>query len=458
VQFKTLLYLVVDLLCLNLGFYIAFALRFGTEIEPSNVQALLRILPSLNVVYLVLLWGLGLYSTSWKSTSELFSSIFITSALTAVLSMALAFFLRGFALPRSIVLVGFVCEFVLLFIWRFGIRSLEEKRTVPKRVLVIGEGRHILELALKLLGTREDYQLLEVVPPLEHDRIVELFPQADLVCFENQLGNEKRVLLRRCVEESKQVIMVPSVEDILLLGAQFDRVDDQPILKLESLDLSSRQQMVKRICDLVLSLVLLILTSPLQLIVALLIKLDSPGPVLYFQERLGERRKTFRLIKFRTMVVDAEKKCGPVLAKTKDPRITRLGRFLRAIRLDELPQLVNIFLGQMSFVGPRPERQFFVEQFEESLPEYRYRMLVKPGLTGLAQVLGKYSTVFDDKLRYDLIYIRSYSLLLDFQIMLLTLRVIFIPSSARGSELSEHTLQLRTESSSRELHRSRQNL
>lgn len=443
---RNLLYLVVDVLCLNLGFYIAFVLRFGGQIQTANVQALLRILPSLNVFYLVLLWGFGLYSSSWKSTNELFSSILITSAVTAVLSMALAFFLRGFALPRSIVLVGFICVFALLSLWRFGIRRLEEKKTAPKGVLVLGEGRHVLETTLKLLGMQESYNLLEIVSPHDQSRIDELFPQADLICFDSQLtSEEKRLFLRRCVEENKQVIMVPAIEDILLLGAQLDRVDDQPILRLESLGLIPRQRLVKRICDLVLSLVLIILTAPVQLVVALFIKLDSPGPVFYFQERLGEGRKPFRLIKFRTMVVDAERRSGPVLAKAKDPRITRLGRFLRATRIDELPQLANIFLGQMSFVGPRPERQFFVEQFEEALPEYRYRMLVKPGLTGLAQVLGKYTTEVDDKLRYDLIYIRSYSLLLDFQILLLTLRVIFIPGSARGTgELGKTLFQLRS--------------
>ena len=445
VRFKSLIYMVIDLLCLNLGFAIAIALLFGGQLEGDNLKSLMSILPTLNVLYLVLLWGFDLYSSSWKSTNELFSSIMITSALTAVLAMALAFFLRGFAMPRSIILLGFVCQFILLSLWRFGLRRLEGKRAIPKGVLVIGQSQHVLELTLKLLSSRHNYQLLEIVSPWEQKKIEELFPKADLVCLDSHLTvEEKRGFLRRCVEENKQIMMIPSIEDILLMGSQLDRVDDRPVLRLERLGLTPRQFGMKRICDLVLSSLLLILTSPLLLLVSLLIKLDSPGPIFYVQERLGEGGTPFHLIKFRSMVTDAEKKSGPVLATAGDPRITRLGRLLRATRIDELPQLLNIFLGQMSFVGPRPERQFFVEQFEETLPEYRYRMLVKPGLTGLAQVLGKYTTEVDDKLRYDLIYIRSYSLLLDFQILLLTLRVIVSPDNARGTEeLEESLYQLR---------------
>lgn len=444
VRFKSLLYFVVDLLCLNLGYALATVLLFGGQLGGDNLKALLHILPPLNILYLVLLWGFDLYSSSWKSTNELFSSMMITSVTTAVLAMALAFFLRSFAMPRSIILVGFVCQLILLALWRFGLRRIERKRAVPRGVLVIGQSQHVLELTLKFLSLQNNYQFVEIVAPWDQKRIQQLFPKAEIVCFDSNLtGEEKRSFLRRCVEENKQIMMIPSIEDILLMGAQLERVDDRPILKLESLGLTSRQLAMKRICALLLSSFLLLLTSPLLLLVALLIKLDSPGPIFYVQERLGKGRIPFHLIKFRSMVVDAEEQSGPVLATAKDLRITRIGRLLRATRIDELPQLWNVFLGRMSFVGPRPERHFFVEQFEEIVPEYRYRLLVKPGLTGLAQVLGKYTTEVADKLRYDLIYIRSYSLLLDFQIILLTLRVIFNPSSARGSELSGSTLQFR---------------
>jgi lipopolysaccharide/colanic/teichoic acid biosynthesis glycosyltransferase len=142
------------------------------------------------------------------------------------------------------------------------------------------------------------------------------------------------------------------------------------------------------------------------------------------------------------MIPDAEKLTGPVLATENDPRITKVGRFLRATRLDELPQLINVFKGEMSFVGPRPERQYFVEQFNELYPHYQYRLRVKPGITGLAQVLGKYDTDVADKLRYDLLYIRNYSFLLDLQLIFQTIRVVLTPERARGiSELRPELLK-----------------
>ena len=348
--------------------------------------------------------------------------------------MALAFFLRGFALPRSIVLVAFIFQFMLLSLWRFGLRRIEERLASPKGVMVIGHSQNALELTMNFLKLGDSYQIIELIKPCEHQKIENLFPKVDLVCLDSQLtGEEKKYFLRKSIEENKQVLMIPSLEDILLMGAQLDRIDDRPILRLDSFRLTPRQQIVKRAFDLVLSFILLLLLSPLFVLIAVLIKLTSRGPVFYVQERLGEGGVPFKLLKFRSMVVDAEEQINLCWHKQMI-RVSRSGKVLRALRIDELPQLVNIFLGQMSFVGPRPERKFFVEQFEETLPEYRYRMLVKPGLTGLAQVLGRYTTEVDDKLRYDLFYIRSYSLLLDLQILLLTLRVIISPNNARGTD------------------------
>jgi lipopolysaccharide/colanic/teichoic acid biosynthesis glycosyltransferase len=167
------------------------------------------------------------------------------------------------------------------------------------------------------------------------------------------------------------------------------------------------------------------------LILAALIKLDG-GKVFYVQERLTEGGKVFKMIKFRTMIPDAEKISGPVLAEHNDPRITSIGRFMRAVRFDELPQLLNILKGEMSIVGPRPERLYFTEQFVKDMPEYKYRLKVKAGLTGLAQVEGKYNTSAEDKLRYDLIYINNFSIWNDIVIILQTIKILFMKSSTEG--------------------------
>lgn len=169
-----------------------------------------------------------------------------------------------------------------------------------------------------------------------------------------------------------------------------------------------------------------------MLVVSILIKIDSRGPIFFKQDRVTENGKTFYVYKFRTMVENAEKLTGPVLATDNDPRITKIGNILRATRIDEIPQIINVFSGNMSIVGPRPERQFFIDQYLESTPEFAFRTAVKAGITGLAQVSGKYTTTFEDKLRYDLMYIKNYSFLLDMKILFKTIKVVFTKEASAG--------------------------
>ncbi len=191
---------------------------------------------------------------------------------------------------------------------------------------------------------------------------------------------------------------------------------------------------VKRGCDLGVSLALLLLTLPLMLLTALLIRLDSPGPILYRQQRIGLHGKTFTLFKFRSMTMDAEASGKPRWATQQDPRVTRVGSFIRSMRIDELPQLINVLRGEMSMIGPRPERPHFVEQLTRIIPFYRERSYVKPGITGWAQVNFPYGASVDDarqKLAYDLYYVKNRSLLLDLLILLSTVRVILFREGAR---------------------------
>lgn len=209
-------------------------------------------------------------------------------------------------------------------------------------------------------------------------------------------------------------------------------VDDIPMQRVTRMLLTAEQRVLKRILDIAVAVTALIILSPVMLITAVMIKLDSKGPVLYSQERVGLYGKTFFVHKFRSMKQDAEAKCGPVLAAEGDLRITKFGRFMRATRLDELPQLFNVLKGEMSIVGPRPERPFFVKQFIAQKPEYDYRHNVKPGITGLAQIAGKYNTSAYDKLIYDLLYIQDFSVKTDLMIMLQTFKVLLTKSSTEG--------------------------
>ncbi|GBU08431.1 hypothetical protein AwDysgo_17620 [Bacteroidales bacterium] len=250
------------------------------------------------------------------------------------------------------------------------------------------------------------------------------------------LGSEISLSVRSniilsALENEVVINFVPKYDDIGLINASLLITDDIPTFRISKMVLTPDELFVKRIFDLFFATLGIIVFSPIMLIVAILVKMDG-GSIFYSQERLTLGSKVFNLRKFRTMVCDAEKLSGPVFAGENDPRITPLGRILRATRLDEFPQMFNILKGDMSIVGPRPERPFFVEQFENEIPEYRARLKVKAGLTGLAQVFGKYNTQAKEKLRYDLIYISKYSLFQDFIIVLQTVKILFLKSSTEG--------------------------
>jgi exopolysaccharide biosynthesis polyprenyl glycosylphosphotransferase len=228
---------------------------------------------------------------------------------------------------------------------------------------------------------------------------------------------------------------VPALMEMSLLRGWIHEMEDLLVVELQSPHLSREQNLMKRIFDVVLATALLILTSPVLLLTAAMIRLTSKGPVVFKQDRVGRDGVEYQIFKFRTMVTDAEKYTGPVLAQECDPRITALGHILRATRIDELPQLVNVLIGNMSVIGPRPERQFFVSTFRAMLPDYDLRFAVKPGITGLAQVAGSYSTPVEQKLKFDLLYISDYSVMRDIWIVLRTIPVVFHGERAEGIEV-----------------------
>ena len=230
----------------------------------------------------------------------------------------------------------------------------------------------------------------------------------------------------------KQMFIVPTMYEMACKNTSLIIADDIPMQRITRLLLTAEQKILKRMLDIAVSIPAIIILLPLMALTAIAIKADSKGPVIYSQERVGQYGKTFKVYKFRSMRQDAEAQSGPVLAKEGDSRITKVGRFIRATRIDELPQLFNVLKGEMSIVGPRPERPFFVEQFIKEKPEYAYRHNVKPGITGLAQIAGKYNTTAYDKLIYDLIYIQEQSVKTDLIIMLQTFKVLITKESTEG--------------------------
>ena len=229
-----------------------------------------------------------------------------------------------------------------------------------------------------------------------------------------------------------RVYVAPNLSDIILGGAEKLHFFDSPLLLARNSGLSIEQKLANRVLDLFISGLGSLITAPFMAVIALAIKLGDGGPVFFRQDRVTVGGKVFRITKFRSMVVDAEKAGYAIPATDRDPRITPVGRILRAIRMDELPQLFDIFRGDMSVVGPRPERVEHVEKYTESVPEFVYRLKIKGGLTGYAQIFGKYNTSAYDKLKLDLMYIENYSVLLDLKLILMTVKIMFTKESTEG--------------------------
>jgi exopolysaccharide biosynthesis polyprenyl glycosylphosphotransferase len=264
------------------------------------------------------------------------------------------------------------------------------------------------------------------------------FSDIDLFILSPNIELKLKVeFMRFAGRERKEVLVIPEFHELFLIGAESQQIDDMIVYSIRSPHLSHLQRIVKRTVDLIVSIALLILASPLMFLMMILIPMSSNGRAFFQQERVGRDEKPFMVLKFRSMVDNAEQNTGPVLALDRDARITKLGRFIRATRIDELPQLINVIRGEMSLVGPRPEREFFIHSFKTELPHYSYRSMVKPGITGLAQVMGNYSTLPSDKLRYDLIYIKNYSFLLDLKILFQTIIVVLQREQSKGVALDE---------------------
>ena len=243
--------------------------------------------------------------------------------------------------------------------------------------------------------------------------------------------NLQKEIISYCYTHEKRSYLLPDITDIIISNSYNIQKSDTPVLMSRNWGLTLEQRIIKRTKDIVISALAIVITSPIMLICAIAIKLDDGGPILFKQNRITINGKIFNVLKFRSMIVDADKD-GAKKAVNDDDRITRVGKIIRACRMDELPQLFNILRGDMSLVGPRPERIENVYEYSNKYPEFELRHRVKAGLTGFAQLYGKYNTTPEDKLHMDLIYIETYSILLDIKLLILTFKVLFMRESTEG--------------------------
>ena len=346
--------------------------------------------------------------------------------------------------PILILTAGEVALAAVLVVLYTG---LYHKLYAPHEMLLIYGNRRGVSLKIKMDSRRDKYNISKLISVEEgFDAICREMGKYDAVILSDVPAQVRNDILKYCYRYRIRTYLSPKLTDIMIRGGKNITLFDTPLLLVKGTGLTPAQRVAKRCMDIVLSAIALLITSPAFLAVAISIKLEDGGPVFYKQKRLTRNGREFEILKFRSMIVDAEKYAGAVLATEDDPRITKTGKVIRATRLDELPQLLNILKGDMSIVGPRPERKVIADEYCKDIPEFAYRLKVRGGLTGYAQIYGKYNTSAYDKLRLDLMYIENYSFLLDIKLIILTMRIIFSKESTEGidkvQEIQERTDEL----------------
>jgi len=450
---------VADFLSVVGGFVLGHTIRFSgpvTQIlppKPDIPPLRLYLIAGLAaaVLWIVLFHALGLYRAEGTRRGLRTPVLARASGLGMLMSAAVAFFYREASFSRiAAPLIWLITLFLLRGLRRLFLRALVGAGAVPPiRFALVGSSAEGLALARALpragVIPHEFIGIFrESSDPAAPEGVADLGPcgqvgevarRARLDRILIALPPSREELLERiaglCREEDLDFDIVPSIGFPFRGGIQVEEIAGLPVVRGRKIPLAGWGGVLKRTMDIALSGTLLLLLWPLLLACSLAIRIDSPGPVLYRQERMGRDRRVFHILKFRSMRMGAETESGPVWAEDEDPRRTRVGRFIRTWSLDELPQLWNVFRGDMSLVGPRPERPHFVSRFQAEVPDYYGRHRVKSGLTGWAQVNGLRGNVpIEERTRYDLYYMENWSLWLDLRILLMTVRAVF---TQRGS-------------------------
>lgn len=368
----------------------------------------------------------------YKKWNVIYSQILALVIVNVITYLQIALIDKRF---HSLTLMGgiLVTEIIVAVIWAFAFQFIYS-RLFPRRHMLLVYGERPIFHLMQKISTREDkYQICNIIHYEEGvDEIMRLADQYDAIIIGDIPAHERNQLLKRCFGQGLRTYTVPKISDIINRSSDDLNLFDTPLLLSRNEDLKIEQLFAKRMMDVVCSFLGLLISSPFFLIIAFLIKATDRGPVFYKQIRLTRNGKEFEIYKFRTMIQDAEKDGHARLASEHDDRILPVGRFLRATRLDELPQLINVLKGEMSMVGPRPERPELAAEIEKELPEFPYRLKVKAGLTGYAQIYGKYNTTAYDKLKLDLTYIRNYSFFLDLKLMIMTPKIMLMKESTEG--------------------------
>ena len=433
---RKLAMLLGDIAIIALAYMLAVSVVMNRSILLENIFVYNGLLPMLMCVTGMMLNINELYTILSKSFLEVFIGVVAANICSLILVMAISFLVKDYTYSRWVLLWAVIMQGTILVVWRYLLWRMGRSVVGKREIILLASESECSRIRYRLRQHPQiNMRLRKIYTDLSDDGWQSEALSVDCLLLGAEIEHKaKAEIINFCYQHGIQAVLLPDMSEIFAIGAQLDKIDDIPVFRLKDLRLSLEVRALKRILDICVSFMGFLLSLPLMLAAALAIRLSDGAPVLYSQTRTGRDGKEFKIYKFRTMRTDAEKDSGPMLAQENDPRITGLGRFLRAVRLDELPQIWNVLNGDMSIVGPRPERPFFVEQFAAEMPEYAYRHNVKPGITGLAQVYGKYNTTPYDKLVYDLMYIQQCSIVTDLSIIIQTVKVLFTKSATEGVE------------------------
>ena len=394
------------------------------------------------LVYAVLYFLIGrIYDSFLISYYPISQTIYSQSLSVAITDGFMFLIIWLLAKQFPWILPGFltlIAQILFISLWSVFAHRWYFKTFNPRKTAVIYDTREGMDKLIDEYDFNKKYKVTATMPVAECLEHLDSLKELDTVFLSGIHSHERNIILKYCIYNNIRVLVIPRVGDVIMSGAKKMHLFYLPMLLVERRTLTPEFEFIKRSADILISGTALIILSPLILVTAAAIKITDKGPVFYRQTRLTKDGKEFKILKFRSMRVDAEKDGVARLSTgVNDDRITPIGKIIRACRLDELPQLINVLKGDMSIVGPRPERPEIAAEYEKEMPEFKLRLQMKAGITGYAQVYGKYNTTPYDKLQMDLMYIAHPTIFEDLAIMLATIKILFMPESTEGIEVGQ---------------------
>ncbi len=418
------------LLIVYFSYYLLLRYNYPVDIAPEYLNAYEKSYWILLIwSLLVLIFNKGFSTLKLRKSENLFV-MFISTLLIFAFYSVMILINPDYKIPLNVIALAGIIQFIMFFIVKLMLKLIFYKTRKIKKILIYSNEMKKEEIVTKLFSRNLKNEKLKYFVGFSEeykDESLEILKKVDKVYICSSFRRDVvEKIVQECTLLNVDVCLIPKNYEILVANSTLDIAEDLPLIKINNLGISFEYRIVKRIMDIVLSLIGIIIFMPFMIITAILIFIQDGTPVIYRQKRVTKDGKEFTLYKFRSMIKNAEKETGAVWASTNDTRITKLGKIMRKFWLDEFPQFFNILKGDMSFVGPRPERPELIEEFCKEHPDFKYRTAVKAGMTGYAQNVALYSTPPENKLKFDLFYIENASLLFDLRIIFDTVKKVFL--------------------------------